>query len=191
MFSAYLRTSSDALLESFNSRASPLKIAGLMLRLLVTDSATGSKIHRITLTWSPAEHLRTYLELSFYFHSSSLEEQWHRTVMHREIQSTPMPCATSQTGTGANPWIWKPHHFYTGCKGGTGTWAQTAKTLTFPTWVFTLPLVFTVTPYPLGGNLSKCHWPNIGFLICIPRTYFTLLPFKCRQIFENCSVPKL
>lgn len=200
MFSAYLKTSSDALLESFNLRAGPLKTVGLMLRLWLTDSATGSKIPIITFTWSPAEHLHTNLELSFCFSQLPIGRkkgyQWHRMVIHREIQSTPMPCATSQscpaqTGTGVNPHVWKPDHFHTGSKAGTGTWAQAVKTLTFPTWVFTLPVVFAVTPYPLGGNNSKCHWPSVCLLICIACTYFTLLPFKHRQIFENCSVPKL
>lgn len=152
-----------------------------MLRLLLTDSATGSKIPIITLTWSPAEHLHTNLEWSFCFSQLPIGRkkgyQRHRMVIHREIQSTPMPCATSQscpaqTGSGANPHIWKPDHSHTGSKAGTGIWAQTVKTLTFPTWVFTLPVVFAVTPYPLGGNHSKCHWPNVCLLICIAHTYF-------------------
>lgn len=157
MFSAYLKTSSDALLESFNSRAGPLKIVRLMLRLLPTDSATSSKIPIITLTWSPAEHLSTNLELSFCFSQLPIGRrkgyQWHRMVMHREIQSTPVPCATSQscpaqTGTGANPHIWKPGHFPIQALelAQVPTWAQTVKTLTFPTWVFTLPVVLAVTP---------------------------------------------
>lgn len=196
MFSAYLKTSSDALLESFNSRAGPLKTAGLMLRLLLTDTATGSKPPIITLTWSPAEHPCTNLEVNFYFPhwkkervSMAQASDAQRNPKHTCVCHIPeLPCTDRNW---SNPHIWKPEHIHRGSKAGTGTWAQTVKTLTFPTWVFTLPVVFAVTPSPLGGNHPKCHWPNVCFLICIACTDFTLLPFKRCQIFENCSVPKL
>lgn len=194
MFSAYLNASSDALLESFNNRAGPLKIAGLMLRLLLTDSATGSKIPIIILPWSPAEHLGTHPEWSFYFPSSPLEKgkgisgtgQWGTE------KSKAIPCHVPHPRQELLPIHGSGDHTTSiqALKLAQVPGHKQLKLWHFPA-EFTLPAVFAVTPCPLGGNLSKCHWPSVGFLICIACTYFTLLPFKHCQIFENCSVPKL